>query len=317
MIIFGLRASNIGTFETGEIKCDYCNTKGSQQFSVYGKYFHVFWIPIFPISKKEFSECTHCKRTLGKKEFSPELKRLYVENKNKIKRPFWHWSGTILIGLLVLSNVLIGKTSKKTTTSKEHVFENKVLDANKIKNAILQSSSDSPIIIIAKSIMEVNNVNQVISLKDKLALYEKNPNSVFKNGEYLYDTQNRKNEVSRGLADDYPKDTKWLLMIDNLSNADYLWEFDNSDGHDSMISALEVLAKKKKYTLPEIPREDNDNLTVAETLTIFNKTLNNYGLTLIELFIDSDSHVTGLIKKENFTELNQNAKSAGYMVFEY
>ena len=315
MIIFGLRATNIGTFEIKETSCDYCNINDSQQISVFGKYFHIFWIPIFPIGKKTYSECTHCKKTIRKKEFSPEINKLYAANKNKAKRPFWHWSGLILIGLIALAIAFIGKTPK--TTSKNHVFENKVLDADKIKNAIVQSSSDSPIIVIAKSIMEINNVNQVISLKDKITLYEQNPNSVFKNGEYLYDTQNRNKEVDRGSIEDYPKDIKWLLMIDNLKNADYLWEFDNSDGHDSMILALEVLAKKKKYTLPSIPKEDNDDLSVAETLTIFNKTLNNHGLSVIELFIDSDSHVTGLITKENFAQLKQNAKSASYMLFEY
>lgn len=202
-------------------------------------------------------------------------------------------------------------------TSQDLILHNQKLDAQKIREAILRSSSDSPLVTIAKSIMEVNNVNQVISLKKKMASYELNPNSVFRNGEYVYDSKNRQNEVVRGLVDDDIKYTKWLLLIDNLQNADYLWEFDNSDSHSSLVSAIEVLAKEKKYILSSIPKVDDDNLTIIETLGMFNTTLNEQGLTLIELYIDGDSHVTGLIKKENLEQLKKNAKFAGYMILEY
>ena len=195
--------------------------------------------------------------------------------------------------------------------------QNQKLDAQKIREAILRSSSDSPLVTIAKSIMEVNNVNQVISLKKKIASYELNPNSVFRNGEYVYDSKNQQNEVSWGLVDDDIKYTKWLVLIDNLQNADYLWEFDNSDGHNSLVLAIEALAKKKKYILPNIPKVDDDNLTVAETLGMFNTTLHEQGLALIELYIDSDSHVAGLIKLENLEQLKKNARLEGYSIYEY
>lgn len=117
MIIFGGRASNIGNFDIPNTNCSYCEEGNTQRISVFGKYAHVFWIPIFPIGKKAVAECTHCKRTIEQKEFSPELKSLYQENKNKAKRPIWHWLGLGIFGLLVALISIIGITAEEDPRS--------------------------------------------------------------------------------------------------------------------------------------------------------------------------------------------------------
>ncbi|MEY8021654.1 hypothetical protein AB8P51_12540 [Muriicola sp. SD30] len=109
MIIFGLRASHIGSVEVNGSACTYCQNSGTQNISQFGRYFHIFWIPMFPAGKSTFSECVHCKRTIRKKEFSSELKNEYEINKSKIKRPVWHWSGLILLGILITSFVVLSK----------------------------------------------------------------------------------------------------------------------------------------------------------------------------------------------------------------
>ncbi len=111
MIIFGLRASNIGSIKIEKSHCEYCENDGTQNITDYGRYFHVFWIPIFPLGRKTFGECTHCKRTIGKKEFDPELKKLYGEKKSTVRRPVWHWSGLIIIGLSLAVIFILAKTS--------------------------------------------------------------------------------------------------------------------------------------------------------------------------------------------------------------
>lgn len=108
MIIFGGRASNIGNFNVPYSNCAYCEYGDTQRISVFGKYAHVFWIPIFPVGKKAVSECTHCKRTIEQKDFSPELKALYREHKGAAKRPFWHWLGLIIFGLFFALIASIG-----------------------------------------------------------------------------------------------------------------------------------------------------------------------------------------------------------------
>jgi len=56
MIIFGLRASNIGSIKIEKSHCEYCENDGTQNITDYGRYFHVFWIPIFPLGRKTFGE---------------------------------------------------------------------------------------------------------------------------------------------------------------------------------------------------------------------------------------------------------------------
>ena len=100
MIFHGSRAPKLGTLPINGTKCSYCQKYETQHVSVFGKYKHIYWIPFFPLGKEVLSECSHCKRTIKKKEFSRQLKDAYELNKGQIKRPFWHWSGLALVALL-------------------------------------------------------------------------------------------------------------------------------------------------------------------------------------------------------------------------
>jgi hypothetical protein len=117
MIIFGSKATNIGNFDVPNSKCEYCQNDSTQRISVFGKYAHIFWIPIFPLGKKAVAECTHCKRTIEQKEFSSKLNELYQQNQSKAKRPFWHWLGLLLVGGLLALITIIGVTAEKDPRS--------------------------------------------------------------------------------------------------------------------------------------------------------------------------------------------------------
>ena len=101
MIIFGSKASRISEIEIPAIACGYCQNRDTQHVSIFGKYFHIYWIPFFPVGKKAVAECMHCKRTIEEKEFSDELKSAYNVNSSTAKTPFWHWLGLGTLGLLV------------------------------------------------------------------------------------------------------------------------------------------------------------------------------------------------------------------------
>jgi hypothetical protein len=117
MIIFGSRASILGNFEASDIKCDYCHEERTQRVSVFGKYAHVFWIPVFPLGKKAVAECMHCKRTIDQKEFSPKLTQIYQEKKAKAKTPIWNWLGLGLVGSLIALITVIGITAEEDPRS--------------------------------------------------------------------------------------------------------------------------------------------------------------------------------------------------------
>ncbi|MDF1698089.1 MAG: hypothetical protein P1U56_19735 [Saprospiraceae bacterium] len=108
MIFFGTRASNIGNFNLQNSDCSYCEMSDTQRISVFGKYAHIFWIPVFPIGKTVIAECTHCKRTIEQREFPPSLNTSYLMNMTKAKRPLWHWLGLGFVGFLFALTTLLG-----------------------------------------------------------------------------------------------------------------------------------------------------------------------------------------------------------------
>ncbi|WP_298478325.1 hypothetical protein [uncultured Maribacter sp.] len=67
--------------------------------STFGKYFHFFWIPIIPLFKTHVAECSHCKISYSKFQFTPEMNAaLQKENDiNPVKRPIWHGCGCIIL----------------------------------------------------------------------------------------------------------------------------------------------------------------------------------------------------------------------------
>jgi len=109
IIFYGLKASKLGEFDIEGTKCPYCKQEEPQHVSVFGRYAHLFWIPLFPLGKKKVAECTHCKKTYSLSAFSPQLKAKYKKHKNSIKRPLWHWFGISLIaGILLIAGITLG-----------------------------------------------------------------------------------------------------------------------------------------------------------------------------------------------------------------
>ncbi len=95
MIIYGSRATHLKSAES-KTTCPSCKTKGSLILSVWGRYAHVFWIPLFPIGKKGFSQCQHCKGVLETREMPEEIKREYKELKENCKAPIWQYIGLLI-----------------------------------------------------------------------------------------------------------------------------------------------------------------------------------------------------------------------------
>jgi hypothetical protein len=102
MIFYGSKASRMGDMHISGTNCSFCGAQTNQHVSVFGKYAHLYWIPLFPIGKTAVAECSICKHTAPQKEFSGELRRKYEALNNDVKRPVWHWSGLGIIGVLII-----------------------------------------------------------------------------------------------------------------------------------------------------------------------------------------------------------------------
>ncbi|MCT4591477.1 MAG: zinc ribbon domain-containing protein [Carboxylicivirga sp.] len=101
MIIYGWRASHIKSEANNRIICPSCGETGTIVNSVFGRYVHIFWIPVIPIGKTGGAQCTHCQKTFSKKEMNDDMKRAYKTMKGDTRIPFWHFSGIFVIGLII------------------------------------------------------------------------------------------------------------------------------------------------------------------------------------------------------------------------
>lgn len=116
MIFYGTKASNIKNGQINNINCPHCETNTSMIYSVFGKYAHIYWIPIFPIGKVIATECNNCKKTFEYKELTPEIKSKLDREKEKehVKTPIWMFSGLFIIVALIVAGIYTsGETEKK------------------------------------------------------------------------------------------------------------------------------------------------------------------------------------------------------------
>lgn len=98
MIFYVAKAKQLGQ-QTVHAKCDNCNSTTNQKVSTFWRYAHIYWIPFFPIGKKSVSECQSCYKTFPKNQFNQSLQS--AASLNMPKTPITHWSGGIIIALLL------------------------------------------------------------------------------------------------------------------------------------------------------------------------------------------------------------------------
>ncbi len=47
MVVYGMRSPKIGEFEISNTVCETCGKQETQDITVFGRYAHIFWIPVF------------------------------------------------------------------------------------------------------------------------------------------------------------------------------------------------------------------------------------------------------------------------------
>ncbi|TLX72800.1 hypothetical protein E9993_16800 [Labilibacter sediminis] len=101
MIIYGWKSSHIRTTKQPHLTCPDCQEKGGIISSIYGRYVHIFWIPLIPLGKTGGTQCNACGKTFKAKEMPEDIKREYKEFKSNTAMPVWHLSGMVIIALIV------------------------------------------------------------------------------------------------------------------------------------------------------------------------------------------------------------------------
>ncbi|CAL2081782.1 hypothetical protein [Tenacibaculum sp. 190524A05c] len=110
LIFFGVRTSMIGSVLIKQnVSCDYCNVDNNLRVTVYGSYFHVFWIPIISFGRSVEVTCLHCKKTYSENEIPNNLKPAVdtILRAKTMKSSKWHSFGCLIIGFVFLLTFLL------------------------------------------------------------------------------------------------------------------------------------------------------------------------------------------------------------------
>lgn len=106
MILFGRKDKYIATKTNPKEVCSECNKKGGV-VSLFQIYFHIFLLPIIPISRKAASQCLNCKHIKTQRFFNEEQLKDAEQLKEDNKTPLWTMiGGAILLVLLIIKLVL-------------------------------------------------------------------------------------------------------------------------------------------------------------------------------------------------------------------
>lgn len=62
MVVYGWRGKVVSGAQVQDMECANCGNNLYQTFGIL-KYFHIFWIPLFPFSRQPGMECQNCKHT--------------------------------------------------------------------------------------------------------------------------------------------------------------------------------------------------------------------------------------------------------------
>ncbi len=118
MIIYGTRASHVSTEQLQHVSCPSCGTESSVSISLFSRYVHIFWIPLFPYGKKAVSQCQHCQQVLEERKMPKEFKDHLATQKMKSRTPIWQFIGLVIIAALAVWFYFVDKNN----TQKELAF---------------------------------------------------------------------------------------------------------------------------------------------------------------------------------------------------
>ncbi len=170
MIVYGWNSSHLKSEHLKEVACPHCQNTDGISISVFGKYAHIFWIPTFPIGKEGVSECQHCKHTMKEKEMPDNFKHAFKAFKSTLKTPVWHFSGLMVVALIVGWFMWSGSQNDKENLTfidaplSGDVYHLKTETGNYTTAKVVAVEDDSVYVVFNK--FEINKSSQVESLDE-------------------------------------------------------------------------------------------------------------------------------------------------------
>ncbi len=101
MFIYGTSGEKIQRSEpVFNCACPSCNSSNTMNTVVMSRYAHLWFIPLFPISKRVVISCSNCKSAYKPVGFAPDVEAGAQQLKQDTSFPVWYWSGLAIIAFI-------------------------------------------------------------------------------------------------------------------------------------------------------------------------------------------------------------------------
>lgn len=118
LFFFGTGNSRVNTVPLPDLVCVHCNTANSLTSTVFSRYFHLFWIPVFPIGKTSVTVCQHCKQTLTTREIPVNYQVPVRAIQAQARTPLTNFALLMLLGVAIIFIFVVGRTSPRPSSNK-------------------------------------------------------------------------------------------------------------------------------------------------------------------------------------------------------
>lgn len=110
LFLFGTGKSTLkNQYQLQNCTCPNCHQTNTLIAGTIARYFHFFFIPVFPTSKDHVAICNHCNARISYSQFTDGMKQSFDSqlNVNPNPRPIWHGCGCFLILIAIFLFIVL------------------------------------------------------------------------------------------------------------------------------------------------------------------------------------------------------------------
>lgn len=195
MLIFGTNRAKLKFKRADYVQCDKCKKSDKIVFGIMGEYFHVWYVPAFPVRKTGFAVCGNCDAKYGIKNMPVYLKSKFNEVLKSTKHKWWEFS-LIYVFVFIAVSLFISLSNNKNKNLEylaspivQDVYHYKMIDFKgnfTYSSYLVDSITTDSVYVIPNNFMtdlpsQINSINKLenfslppitFSRKDLLKMYE-------------------------------------------------------------------------------------------------------------------------------------------------
>lgn len=120
LFFFGTRSTALATTPLPDLACAHCHQPETLTCTVFSRYVHLFWIPVFPIGKSSVTVCQHCKQALTLPQMPASYRGPVQAFQQQVSTPITQYMLLVLLGVVIIIS-LVASLFKRTPPVAEPV----------------------------------------------------------------------------------------------------------------------------------------------------------------------------------------------------